>query len=128
MPTNLKILVAIVALALAATFFVDTSGREFIKSVPVEVDEQAEELDEEMAPDVTLDILDGEPKKLSDYKGNVVVLNFWASWCPPCVAELPDLIELADSYPEELELILLSNDRSSRFSNKTSFKRWCFAR
>lgn len=38
--------------------------------------------------------LNGKPLKLSDYKGKVVVLNFWASWCPPCVAETPFLNNL----------------------------------
>ncbi len=110
MPQNLKILIVVVAIALCATLLVDLKGRDFLKSVPIDLDKQAEELDEEMAPDVTFNVLDEDTKKLSDYRGHVVVLNFWASWCPPCVAELPDLIELADSYPNELQLILLSND------------------
>src|SRR6516165_3077734 len=38
--------------------------------------------------------MNGKPVKLSDYRGKVVVLNFWASWCPPCVAETPYLNKL----------------------------------
>lgn len=44
-----------------------------------------------LAPDFTLDRLDGEPLTLSDLRGKAVVLNLWASWCPPCQAEMPAL-------------------------------------
>lgn len=45
----------------------------------------------ETAPDFELMTLDGETARLSDYKGKKVILNFWASWCPPCRAEMPDM-------------------------------------
>src|SRR5215211_83394 len=45
----------------------------------------------EPAPDVTLTLLDGSPLRLSDLRGDVIVLNFWASWCEPCRAEMPEL-------------------------------------
>jgi peroxiredoxin len=43
------------------------------------------------ALDFTLEALDGGQVSLSDYKDNVVLINFWATWCPPCQAEIPDL-------------------------------------
>ena len=52
----------------------------------------ADEGDE--APDFLLTMLNGEPVKLSDFRGKTVVLNFWASWCPPCRAEMPEFQEL----------------------------------
>jgi thiol-disulfide isomerase/thioredoxin len=45
------------------------------------------------APDFSLKDLDGNAHKLSDYRGKVVVLNFWATWCPPCRAEIPTFIQ-----------------------------------
>jgi len=52
----------------------------------------------ETAPDWSLKDLDGKTVKLSDFKGKVIVLNFWATWCPPCRAEIPDFIDLEKEY------------------------------
>ena len=48
----------------------------------------------EPAPDFVLNVLDDQPRRLSDFRGKTVVLNFWASWCPPCRAEMPEFQEL----------------------------------
>lgn len=50
------------------------------------------------APALVLKDLRGRALRLSDYKGKVVVLNFWATWCPPCRAEMPDLIRMQREY------------------------------
>jgi cytochrome c biogenesis protein CcmG/thiol:disulfide interchange protein DsbE len=50
------------------------------------------------APNWSLKDLDGKTVKLSDFKGQVLILNFWATWCPPCVAEIPDFIEVEKEY------------------------------
>jgi peroxiredoxin len=52
------------------------------------------------APDFELTTLDGEKVKLSDYKGEKVLLNFWATWCPPCRAEMPDMQKLHDKHDD----------------------------
>jgi peroxiredoxin len=48
------------------------------------------------APDFTLATLDGGEISLSDYEGEWVIVNFWATWCPPCVSEMPYLQTLSD--------------------------------
>jgi len=53
------------------------------------------------AKDFTLKDVDGNTVKLSDFKGKAVILNFFASWCPPCRHEVPDFMELQKSYGDK---------------------------
>jgi len=53
------------------------------------------------APPWTLKDLDGHPVSLSDFKGKVVVLDLWATWCPPCRAELPHFVELQNEWKDK---------------------------
>lgn len=54
-----------------------------------------------LAPDFALEDLNGDVVRLSEYQGKVVFLNFWATWCPPCRAEIPHFIELVEQYGDD---------------------------
>jgi peroxiredoxin len=60
------------------------------------------------APDFTLTTVEGEKVTLSDYKGKKVILNFWATWCPPCKAEMPHMQEYHENYHEKANVEILA--------------------
>ncbi|HOX32025.1 MAG TPA: TlpA disulfide reductase family protein [Spirochaetales bacterium] len=61
------------------------------------------------APEIELEGLDGKKSKLSDLKGKAVLLNFWATWCPPCRAEMPDIQTLWEKTKDkDFALVALS--------------------
>ncbi len=66
-----------------------------------------------VAPNVTGSTLDGQPFDLTDYKGKVVMVDFWATWCGPCVRGIPDLIALQSKYGDKgFQVIGFSLDRN----------------
>jgi len=60
----------------------------------------------ELVEDFSLPSLSGDDKKLSDYKGKLILLNFWASWCSPCRKEIPDFIKIQNKYKDKPFTIL----------------------
>ncbi len=74
------------------------------------------------ALDFTMPDLDGREVSLASHKGKVILLNFWATWCGPCKAEIPGFVELQNEYKDDLVVIGLSvddpADKARAFANE----------
>lgn len=75
------------------------------------------------AADFNLQLLDidGKVVSLEDLKGKVIFLNFWATWCPPCIAEMPNIAQLHEEMGDEVAFVMLSLDDD--FEKATAFNK-----
>lgn len=73
------------------------------------------------APDFALKSVDGKIIKLSDYKGKIIIVDFWATWCPPCRRGIPDLISLQKEYKKDLVVIGISLDAAKTIKDVPGF-------
>jgi cytochrome c biogenesis protein CcmG/thiol:disulfide interchange protein DsbE len=65
------------------------------------------------APDFTLTTIEGERISLEDLRGQAVLINFWATWCGPCAAEMPDIQDVYEAYAEDGFVVLAIDDAES---------------
>jgi len=92
---SLLVIIAVVAV-IAATYLADRATRQPRKG-PVNL-RVPDAKDAKPAPQLTLKDLDGKEVSLEQYRGKVVLVNFWATWCEPCQVEIPWLIEMQQKY------------------------------
>lgn len=72
-------------------------------------DEEATEVTEgKAAPDISFVLSDGSEAKLSDYRGKPVLINFWATWCKPCVEEMTAFEKLKENYGDDITILALN--------------------
>ncbi|MFS4491831.1 TlpA family protein disulfide reductase [Maribacter sp. 2308TA10-17] len=69
-------------------------------------------LTEENEPKSTYEDLEGKPIELSDYKGKRILLNYWATWCKPCIEEMPSMVEAQTLLDKENYVFLFASDQS----------------
>ena len=107
---NIKILVLVVVVGLFVYFGINMAVQPPVSELG------------EPATDFELENLDGKMEKLSDYKGQVVVLNYFATWCIPCASEAPELEAFEKEYGDTYKLLIIdrgeTRDRVKKFVNK----------
>lgn len=109
MKQKLAIVLILVLSALGLEIATNTQAPTVIKAPVETVPQNARHIP---APDFSFTALDEKTANLSDFSGKIVILNFWATWCAPCIREFPDLLELAGNYPDETVLLAVSVDES----------------
>lgn len=102
----------IVAVAVAAGIFIFYQANEH--KLPANQSPEGfkllKKMETESVPDFTLERLDGSKLRLADFKGKLIIVNFWASWCNPCVEEFPSMVSLGEKMKDQLVVIAVSND------------------
>ena len=115
-----------VALLLGAKRLYDTLGSQVQLDTMVTQATQAAEVEgteaeKQLAPDFTVYDLEGNPHKLSDFRGKPVILNFWATWCGYCKMEMPDFNEKYQEYGEDVHFLMVNvTDGSQETVEKAS--------
>jgi len=109
------ILVVVLSLSINAL----SSDNKFSKSVANE--NVIVKLDGDKAPDFSLKSVDGKTIKLSDYNGKVVIIDFWATWCPPCRRGIPDLVAIQNEYKNKVVVVGISLDREKTIKDVPGF-------
>jgi len=113
MKKKINIIIWIIAIcaimAAAYTFYSKNKPQSLAApSQQSEVTSQSSQSTDPLAPDFTLKDLNGKDVKLSDYKGKVVILNFWAVWCKYCKQEMPDFNELNKELEKDNEVVIIA--------------------
>ena len=92
------LIVSTVLVLIVATVYADRATRVKVKIPATNAAPASDAPDGKPAPEVTFKDLDGKAGTLDQYKGKVVLVNFWATWCDPCYVEIPWLIEMQQKY------------------------------
>ncbi len=110
---------------------INSDGRIFLQRIVLETGifgSFYENVDEEITPanwDFTFVDLEGNPHQLREFRGRPIFLNFWATWCPPCNAEIPSMIDLmASCEDQDLAFLLVTREPVPKVRAFLAKKNW----
>lgn len=117
----MKIGYIISALILSTALLFGCNQKQGANESTASAGKQAQE--KQPAPDITIPSLDGTKLTLSSLKGKVVLLNFWATWCPPCREEIPSMMKLNEKMAgKPFQMVAISIDEGGASAVKDFFK------
>ncbi|WPP50181.1 TlpA family protein disulfide reductase [Catalinimonas niigatensis] len=93
----------------------NSSGQQDTSQTSAEENEQAQEQTGPLSK-VAIADLEGKPIQLEEYAGKTIVLNFWATWCKPCIVEMPSMVEARASLGDEFVFLLASDESTEKIS------------
>ncbi len=108
----ISLVIAGVITIFIAAFAYDMYGSpQFVPAPPVE-DEKVLVANKSLGlvPDFSIKTIDGREVSITDFRGRVVILNFWATWCSTCVVEMPDILDLVDGFGGSVVFLAISSD------------------
>jgi len=105
----LAVLSVLIGVAIA-TYYADFGQKPPISAPAPSISLQNAPFEAAAAPDFTLKDMNGHERTLAEFRGKFVILNFWASWCAPCIKEFPHFLKIAREYPEKLVFLGVSSD------------------
>ncbi len=107
MKLNALILIITIALGFGLTYMLETAAPKKEQAQTV----KKVKTDSAVLPSFSFTDMEGKTHDASTYAGKYILINFWATWCPPCVKEFPVLLQLAREYPEKLVFLAISSDQ-----------------
>ena len=111
---QIKVITFVILLVIIFVIFLFIPGKNYTSSTKVvdnsNLSGKNNNQSENLAPNFTLLDTEGNNVSLSDYKGKVVIINFWTTWCGPCRYEIPDLVKLYEKYNQDLIVLGISLD------------------
>lgn len=119
MKINILLLLVFILGAGAWTYWQNHQSKPlFTEAVQIQPNMQ-DTVNDPYVDDITFDLLNGKTVQLYDYKGRVVVIHFWATWCAPCLVEFPKIIKMAKQTKDNVTIMAITTD-----SNKSDIDRF----